>query len=323
MIPLRVLYLRRPSLLLIIVLFSLQDVIAQTADTLPGRTFRPYDVYAAAGKFSRLPWLTSQEHFSKLAGKSSLIGLRLLDTGIVYLTSAPSNSITQGLYSPRPSVSHVYLQAGLTVKLRDNEDLDIDGPWLKMGISYFGNSAVMSGAVFKTTRRNTDSLYFLGGQAVHRDSVWLRALEYHYRHQSLNLEGTFYYQVNHKGIISLFGGAGLMAGINYGGDARVRYSEELAVYDTIDVAGGRSVLYEKTLEKTGTEERFNIGTSISAGVALSIGMNLRLANNYPFFRNLHAFAEYKPMFRIDVLPRLPVQSVVMSAYCAGLRYEFP
>jgi hypothetical protein len=281
-----------------------------------------YDLYVGGGNPSVRPWFTTTAQFRKLAPKSQLMQLPIAFTESGTITASPSQTVTQDQYQPFDNYSIVYVQAGATFKLRDNEMRDLDGPWLKVGACVLGDGVAFGGGVFQTTSRWTDTVAIVGTQPVSRDSFTLRRLDYSYRHHSVNAEATFYFQVNRRGIVSAFGGAGLMLGLNFGGIARLRYQETKIVTDHILLANGVSTEYSTYRTDDISFESIQIKPGPGAALFLDMGLNLRLGQHSPLFRKLFLYGEYKPAFRADLVPKYGFFTSVINLWNVGVRYQF-
>jgi hypothetical protein len=295
---------------------------SQRQDTIRGASPELSDYYVAYGNYIARPWLLLPADFLPLARKSPPMQREPASVSSGTFAPAPTFAITQGIYQPFIESVTPYVQAGATFKLRDNEYRDLDGPWLKAGLNYIGDVTLFGGGTFLSTVRKHQGVALVGQQPVSRDSMQLRGIEYSYNQQYLNAEATFYYQVNRRGILSLFGGVGTMAGVSFAGRGEIMYRTITIVTDSIMLSNGTTAAYYQERSETREIDNVNIGTGGSFGIFLDIGVNLRLGDHYRLFKHLYAFGEFKPVFKLDLIPKYGTNTAIVNIWNAGIRYQF-
>ena len=167
-----------------------------------------------------------------------------------------------------------------------------------------------------------DSAYFVSSIPVTRSVTDRRSVTYEYSCESFNMDGTLIYKLNPGGIFSLFGGPGVMLGANFNGKAVLTQSDEKRTVETLTVPGGKEVIYDNSLQQSGSNESFDVSPNMSFGLFVNVGIDLRLGNTFDIIRNTHAFVEAKPMFRTYGVMGAGMQSSVLLIVNGGLRYEF-
>ncbi len=230
------------------------------------------------------------------------------------------NSDTSGGFSLGSRNNSLYVQAGITLRLK-NKEFKKAGPWLKLGLSYFSSSTFLKTGVFRSTSTNQDSLYSLGLVPVNRTTVSKHSVTYEYSCQSLNSEATLIYKLNPEGVFSLYGGPGAMLGLNFGGNATIVSTKETFTSDYL-FGPGKTLYKSEHQTNDKVKESFSFRPNLCFGLFINIGVDLRLGNSYEFIRNTHVFAEVKPMFRGYGVKNAGVQGSVILVFNAGLRYEF-
>lgn len=286
-------------------------------DTIKADRTQVTDFYFAAGRANFPVFNMSPEKFKEVVPKSQLLSgdLMTVDYNNYY-------SDTAGGFENTVKNLSSYVQAGLTLRLR-NREFKNAGPWLKLGLSYFSSSTILSSGIFRSKESRQDSLYFVTGTPVNRVTQERRELTYIYSCQSINFEGTLIYKLNPEGIFSLFGGPGVFLGMNYGGKAEL----EGATINTVSDYKANSFGHDgELISRTSTvsnakTEVFDKGPNLSAGLFVNVGVDLRLGNRFEVIKNIHAFVEAKPMFRMYGVKGAGMQNSILLVGNLGLRYE--
>lgn len=303
--------IRALALLLCLPLFSLSQ-----QDTIKADRTQVTDFYFAAGRANFPVFNMSQEKFKEIVPKS-----QLLSGDLMTVDYNNYNDTAGGFDNPVENVSS-YVQAGLTLRLR-NREFKNAGPWLKLGLNYFSSSTILSSGIFRSTESREDSLYYISGRPVNRVTTDRRELTYVYSCQSINFEGTLIYKLNPEGIFSLFGGPGAFLGMNYGGKAELQTLNRNTVTDyKANSFGNDGEILNRTSTTSGDKtETFEKGPNLSGGLFVNVGVDLRLGNRFEVIKNIHAFVEAKPMFRMYGVKGAGMQNSVLLVGNVGLRYE--
>lgn len=284
-------------------------------DSLKDRT-KLSDFYIAFGNSSFPVFTMSQESFKDIVPKSQLL------TGSIMAPDYNDyNSASGGGFTHKANNTASYLQAGITLRLRNNEFRNA-GPWLKLGFNYFSTTSLISTGVFAVnTIRDDTAFYSPTNQPMGRQVVTRDELTYIYRCESINFEGTLIYKLNPEGIFSLFGGPGAMLGANFGGKAELNsYMQTVTTeYPSAVLPGGPGSTSQRIDRRS--KESFDLGPNLSFGLFVNIGVDLRLGNKYQVIKNTHAFAEVKPMFRMYGVKGVGMQNSILIVGNVGLRYE--
>lgn len=297
--------------------FSQSDSIAQ-----PKTKAELLDLYISAGPSTFPVFSISQKDFKKIVPNSKLMSGDLMDVDYNNFNKFPySDSSEGGNYSSVPATG-MSAQAGITLKLNDQEIKNVDGPWLKLGINYFSFFHLLNSGVYKTRTRHYDTMYFSGLNVVERDSINSRKLTYKYGCKSVNLEATLLYKFNDKGIFSIFGGPGIMLGTNFNGFAEINSTQFRSATDYLVLSPTDRVFYNGAIIEDEKKEEFKFGPNFSFGVFIVCGVDLRLGNTVPVVKRTHLFAEFKPMFRGNGVKGGGFQQSVLYVADCGLRYEF-
>ncbi len=304
-------------------LFISFNGFSQSDSTLKPKTKAELlDLYISGGPSTFPVFSISQKDFKKIVPNSKLMSGELMNVDNNNFNRYPlSDSSQGGNYSLVPA-SNISVQAGVTLKLSDQNIKNVDGPWLKLGINYFSFFHLLSSGVYKTRTRHYDTMYFSGPNLVERDSVNSKKLTYRYGCQSINLEATLLYKFNDKGIFSVFGGPGIMLGSNFGGFAEVNATQYRSATDYLVLSPTNKVFYNGAIIEDEQKEEFKFGPNVSFGVFIVCGVDLRLGNKVPVVKRTHLFAEIKPMFRGNGVKGGGFQQSVLYVADFGLRYEF-
>lgn len=301
---------------LFFLVLGLPFVSLSQQDTLKEEKTQITDIYISAGNSSFPVFTMSQENFKDIVPKSTIL------TGDIMKVNFDNFSgDTAGGFKTPLSNNALYLQAGITLRLR-NKEFKNAGPWIKLGLNYFSKSTFLSTGVYKQQTLSNDSAYFVSSIPVTRNVTDRRSVTYEYSCESFNFEGTLIYKLNPTGIFSLFGGPGAMLGMNFNGKAILTESSEKTTVENIMVPGGKEVVYNNSFQRSGSNETFDISPNMSFGLFVNVGIDLRLGNTFDVVRNAHAFVEAKPMFRTYGVKGAGMQSSVLLIINGGLRYEF-
>ncbi|MES2679811.1 MAG: hypothetical protein V4635_08005 [Bacteroidota bacterium] len=288
--------------------------IFSQADTTKDKT-ELVDIYLSVGRSDFPVFLMSQGDFKQIVPKSLI-----LSGDIMKADFNDFNNDTAGGFNVANVTNAIYAQGGITLRLK-NKEFKKAGPWLKLGLNYFASSAFLNTGVFNSKSTNDDSLYFVNAIPVSRNTENRHSVVYGYSCQSLNFESTLIYKVNPTGIFCLFGGPGAILGANFDGKAKLISTREIFINDYLFSSG--KTLYKSDYQKIEEiKEEFNFRPNLCFGLFINIGLDLRLARNYDVIKNIHLFAEAKPMFRAYGVKGAGFQSSVILVVNAGLRYEF-
>lgn len=283
-------------------------------DSLKDRT-KVTDFYISYGSSSFPVFTMSQENFKDIVPKS-----QLLSSNMMAIDFNNYNSATGGGFTNKVDARAPYLQAGITLRLRNREFRNA-GPWLKLGMNYFSTTSLISTGIFTVnTDRDDTAFYSTSNLPMGRQTVTRNELTYVYTCESINFEGTLIYKLNPEGIFSLFGGPGAMLGANFGGKAVLNSRTQSTTTEYPSLAGPAGGSITGQTNSTG-KETFDFGPNLSFGIFVNIGVDLRLGNKYEVIKNTHAFAELKPMFRIYGVKGVGLQNSILLVGNVGLRYE--
>ncbi len=294
---------------------------AQSSDTLHGTGKKIRDIYASVGYLRPPVWIADVSSFQGMAPGSALLKGDLMQVEKENYASGPVYSAAEGLFVNPVFNRNFCFQGGITFKIKDNEARDFEGPWLRLGFSHFNNSYLLAGGNYRSRDNRTDTFYMVNNQPVSRDSGVYRNVEARYRRQATYVEGNFLYKVNASGIVSAYGGGGILLGLQHSGRLDVRAGTYQQVWDSITVSGTQKVLYQRQNTVSHTSESFDIKPGLSFGAFLNVGVDLRLGEKYNFFRHLHFNAELKPLFRTESVKNQGWQSSVVWIGLAGFRYD--
>lgn len=284
-------------------------------DTLRDRT-KITDFYVSLGNTSFPVFAISPENFKEIVPKS-----RLLSGSFMTVDFNNYNSDTAGGFTHEVNNTAPYLQAGVTLRLRNREYKNA-GPWLKLGLNYFSNASLLSTGIFISDVSRDDTAFYTGtGAPMGRQIIARNELTYVYSCQSINFEGTLIYKLNPEGIFSLFGGPGAMLGTSFGGKAELTSRTQLKTTEYPSTSGPGGPGSTGSTSNTMSLESFDLGPNLSFGIFVNVGVNLRLGNKYPVIKNTHAFAEVKPMFRMYGVKGVGMQNTILLIGNVGLRYE--
>ncbi|MBA3683450.1 MAG: hypothetical protein H0W73_20135 [Bacteroidetes bacterium] len=279
------------------------------------------DLYISVGQSHFPVFSITQKDFKKITPDSKLMSGDLMEVDNNNYHKYPYNDSSSGGNYPSVPAIGMCAQAGITLKLSDQEMKNVDGPWLKLGVNYFSQFYLLNSGVYKTDTRHYDTMYFSGATPVERDSVNSRKLTYKYGCKSINLEATLLYKFNDKGIFSIFGGPGIMLGANYNGTAEITSTQYRSATDYLALSPTQNVFYNGTVIEDSKTEKFKFGPNVSFGVFIVCGIDLRLGNTVAVVKRTHLFVEGKPMFRGNGVKGGGFQQSVLFVADAGLRYE--
>lgn len=297
-------------------LLSLPFISSAQHDTIRADRAQITDFYIAIGQSNYPVFNMAQSNFKEIVPKSQLLSGDLMNVDY------NNYNDTAGGFSNTVNNQATYLQAGVTLRLRNREFRNA-GPWIKLGLSYFSRSTILSSGVFRSTQSRNDSAYYLGSTPVNQVTEQRKELTYVYSCESINFEGTLIYKLNPEGIFSLYGGPGAILGLNYGGKAELTATTKSIVTDYIANSFGHDgAMYRQGLV-AGQEvrESFDKGPNFSAGLFINVGLDVRLGHRFDVIKNMHAFFEAKPMFRMYGVKGAGMQSGVLLVGNVGLRYE--
>jgi hypothetical protein len=300
--------------LLLLNIYFVPVFIFSQSDTTKDKT-ELVDIYLSAGRSDFPVFLMSQSDFKKIVPKSLILSGDILKADF-----NDFNNDTAGGFKVPNVTSAIYALGGVTLRLK-NKEFKKAGPWLKLGLNYFASSAFLSTGVFKSKSTTNDSLYFINAIPVSRNTENRHSVIYEYSCQSINFESALIYKVNPTGIFCLYGGPGLLLGASFDGKAKLISSREIFIKDYLFSSG--NTLYKSDYQKIEEiKEEFKFRPNMCFGLFINIGLDLRLAKNYEVIKNIHLFAEAKPMFRAYAVKNAGFQSSVILVANTGLRYEF-
>lgn len=273
------------------------------------------DFYVSGGRTNFPVFNIAPENFKEIVPKSKLLAGNMLtvDYNNNYSDTAG------GFDNPAENTSW-YIQTGITLRLR-NKEFKNAGPWIKLGLNYFSSSTFLSTGIFRQNTASDDSSYFIGTEPVTRVTTDRRELAYKYSCESINFEGTLIYKLNPEGIFSLFGGPGAMLGMNFNGRAELVETDKFTTTDRRGSSSG-TILSSKELTTQKTKETFDLGPNMSFGIFVNVGVDLHLGDKFEVIKNMHAFLEAKPMFRMYGVKGNGMQNSILLVANTGLRYEF-
>jgi len=280
------------------------------------------DFYFSAGPSKFPVFSITQKEFKRIVPNSKLMSGDLMDVDINDYNDFPFYETSEGGYYESVPAVGLYAQAGVTLKLKDQDYKNVDGPWLKVGLNYFSTFTLLNSGVYKTTKTKYDTMYMAGTIPVQRDSVNFRGLAYEYSCKSINLETTLLYKFNDKGIFSVFGGPGAMIGSDFSGLAKVTTTQYLSASDYFILSSVDKSYYKSEAREIKQKEEFKYGPNFSFGLFIVCGIDLRLGNSFSVIKNTHLFAEIKPMFRANGVRGGGMQQSVLYSGAVGFRYEF-
>lgn len=280
------------------------------------------DLYFSAGPSKFPVFSITQKDFKKIVPDSKLMNGDLMEVDNNDYNDFPFYTTSEGGHYESVSAIGLYAAAGVTLKLKSEENKNIDGPWLKLGMNYFSTFTLLNSGVYKTTTKKYDTMYMAGSIPVQRDSVNFRGLAYDYSCKSINFEATLLYKFNDKGIFSVFGGPGAMIGSDFNGLARVTTTQFLSASDYFILSPVDRTYYKSDFKEVKQKEEFKYGPNFSFGLFIVCGIDLRLGNSFAVIKHTHLFAEVKPMFRGNGVRGGGIQQSVLYSGAVGFRYEF-
>ncbi|MES2591953.1 MAG: hypothetical protein V4608_08715 [Bacteroidota bacterium] len=187
---------------------------------------------------------------------------------------------------------------------------------LRLGVSYSGME--MYNYVNKTDTKRFDTLTSSQtGQTEYVDSVTYRNYSMNYSTQQIRVDISAIYRTNPLARWSMFAGIGIEFGSSIKASTSVNYCEysyTTSSYNSSSGGGyggnnGSACRYETAVNKA------NIG----GAAYLPIGVDFRVGNKRPFFKQMHFFYEARPFVNYMNIPELGTSTSVGIKSGIGLR----
>ena len=281
--------MKRSHLILnFILLIACTLVSAQTDSSGVAQRMKITNVYVPLGFAFHTHRVSTLSDFQKLAPESIL-----LDSNFNGYSSSQNSFTDNGGFVFSTLVGINFLNHSKT-SYKTN-------PQLRVGVSY-RNGMSLSRSLRKETNTPYDTLTSSQtGEMIFIDSVTTDNYYMNYHNEQLRVHLSLIFRTNPKARWSLYGGAGLTAGISFNSQTEINYSHLNSTRSKIN-SGDYQINSIGDQEFT-TEEFINKnGFGFSAFIPL--GIDWRVGNKREFWKRLHIYYELSPEIDFTSVPEL-------------------
>ncbi len=188
---------------------------------------------------------------------------------------------------------------------------------LRLGFTYFNVSGLSANYQKQSAIRFDTLVSSQNGQLSFVDSILSQSYSMNYNAKQLRLDASVIIRWNEAARWSLYGGAGISAGVSLNASTNIAYYE----YNSIGVRfpqGGVSTTYPPSLEgqDKSRSETFRNKTNFGAMLYVPLGVDFRLGNKREFWKLLHLFYELRPSADVTVVPEL--SSFATASFMQGI-----
>lgn len=272
------------SLLPTLLFISYLSSNAQTDSSTVKRKMKITDLYVATGVVAHTKSLSTLEDFNKLAPQSTLLN----DSFAGY--SGYSNTLSNNAgFTFSALVGINFLNAAKTA-YKSN-------PQWRLGFSYI-NGMAMSRTLRKEVKAPYDTLTSSQtGEMIFIDSVTSEYYNMHYQNEQLRLHLSIIFRTNPNARWSLYGGAGINAGMSFNARTEISYTQKKS---TENKKTSRDALGVTEY----TSESFINNNGFGFAAFIPMGVDWRLGRKREFWKRLHFYYELSPQIDFTSVPEL-------------------
>ncbi len=281
--------MKRPHLILnFILLITFTAIKAQTDSSRVEHRMNITNVYVLLGFALHTRQVSTLSDFKKLAPESIL-----LDSNFNGYSSSQNSFADNGGFVFSTLVGINFLNHTKTAYKAN--------PQLRLGVSYRSGLS-LSRSLHKETNTPYDTLTSSQtGEMIFIDSVTTDNYFMKYHNEQLRMHLSIIFRTNPKARWSLYGGAGLTAGINFNSHTEINYSHQNSTRSKMN-SGDYTV--DSFGDNEFTTEEFNNKNGFGFSVFIPLGIDWRVGNKREFWKRLHLYYELSPEIDFTSVPEL-------------------